>query len=122
MSNKVCIIIIFKIIHALYLDEHLNVSDPTDSNHTEEHVLAELEVYSELVSPESAIVVMDTGIEFAPQESFNTNRPWSVGSNPYTATKKFLNSDYGQNFEVDRQIEMRHLISSSPEGLLRRIR
>ena len=93
-----------------------------DSNHTEEHVLNELEIYSQLVSPESAIVVMDTGIEFAPQESFNTKRPWSIGSNPYTATKKFLNSDYGQNFEVDRQIEMRHLISSAPEGLLRRIR
>jgi cephalosporin hydroxylase len=92
-----------------------------DSNHTEEHVLAELEIYSQLVSAESAIVVMDTGIEFAPPESFNTIRPWSVGSNPYTATKKFLDSDYGQNFEVDRQIEMRHLITCAPEGLLRRI-
>jgi len=91
-----------------------------DSNHTEEHVLAELEIYSKFVSEKSAIMVMDTGIEFAPPESFNTDRPWSVGSNPYTATKKFLTSPLGQNFEVDRSIEYRHIISSAPEGLLRR--
>ncbi len=93
-----------------------------DSNHTEEHVLAELEIYSQFVTNQSAIIVMDTGIEFAPPESFNTNRPWSTGSNPYTATKKFLELPGGQNFEIDRTIEFRHLISSAPEGLLRRKR
>jgi cephalosporin hydroxylase len=91
-----------------------------DSNHTEEHVLAELEIYSPFVSEKSAIIVMDTGIEFAPPESFNTDRPWSVGANPYTATKKFLSSPLGQDFDVDRSIEYRHIISSAPEGLLRR--
>ena len=91
-----------------------------DSNHTEDHVLAELEIYSKFVSKESAILVMDTGIQFAPPETFNTQRPWAVGSNPYTATKKFLNSRSGQNFFVDRKFEYRHLITSAPEGLLRR--
>ena len=93
-----------------------------DSNHTEEHVLAELEIYAQFVSKESAILVMDTGIEFAPPETFNTDRPWKVGSNPYTATKKFLALPLGQDFEVDQKIEFRHLISSAPEGFLRRKR
>jgi cephalosporin hydroxylase len=91
-----------------------------DSNHTEEHVLAELQIYAQFVSKKSAILVMDTGIEFAPPETFNTDRPWKVGSNPYTATKKFLTLPLGQCFEVDRKFEFRHLISSAPEGLLRR--
>lgn len=91
-----------------------------DSNHTEEHVLTELEIYSQFVSLDSAILVMDTAIEFATPLPFNTDRPWSVGSNPYTAMKKFLDTPLGRNFQVDREIEFRHLISCAPEGLLRR--
>jgi cephalosporin hydroxylase len=91
-----------------------------DSNHAEQHVLTELEIYSQFVSDDSAILVLDTAIEFATPLAFNTDRPWSVGSNPYTATKKFLATPMGRNFEVDREIEFRHLISCAPEGLLRR--
>jgi cephalosporin hydroxylase len=89
-----------------------------DSNHTEEHVLEELKEYSNFVTSGSAILVMDTGIEFSPPTSFNVERPWRPGSNPYTATKIFLNTDSGSNFSIDRSIEFRHLITCAPEGLL----
>lgn len=92
-----------------------------DSNHEEDHVLNELSLYSGLVSVGSAICVMDTGIEFAPPETFNVVRPWKPGSNPYTATKKFLNSEKGINFRIERQFQERMLISCAPDGLLMRI-
>lgn len=93
-----------------------------DSNHTEEHVLNELELYASLVTPGSAVLVMDTGIEFAPPETFSTDRPWFPGSNPYSATKKFLGSELGMKFRINQDIEKRHLITCAPEGMLVRIR
>jgi len=91
-----------------------------DSNHEEEHVLGELMLYSDFVSPGSAILVMDTGIEFAPPDSFSVKRPWAPGSNPYTATKKFLSTDKGEDFIVDQTFEMRMMITCATEGLLLR--
>lgn len=91
-----------------------------DSNHEENHVLEELNFYAQFVGRESAIIVMDTGIEFADQKTFSTERPWRPGSNPYTATKIFLKSKLGSNFSVDNSIAQRHLITCAPEGVLRR--
>jgi len=93
-----------------------------DSNHEEDHVLRELILYSGLVSIGSAVLVMDTGIEFAPPETFNVTRPWGPGSNPYTASKKFLKLDGGNHFEVDQTYEKRMLITCATDGLLFRVR
>ena len=60
-----------------------------DSNHTEEHVLDELNFYSEIVSRKNYLIVQDTGIVHMP-EKMNKNRMWSKKKNPYTAVKKFL--------------------------------
>ncbi|RME58884.1 cephalosporin hydroxylase, partial [Candidatus Parcubacteria bacterium] len=46
-----------------------------DSNHTHDHVLAELEAYAPLVSKGSYCVVFDTIIEDMPEGSF-PDRPW----------------------------------------------
>ena len=46
-----------------------------DSNHTHDHVLAELEAYAPLVSHSSYCVVFDTIIEDLPPEMF-PDRPW----------------------------------------------
>jgi len=93
-----------------------------DSNHEEDHVLNELMMYSDFVSLGSAVCVMDTGIEFASPETFNVTRPWGPGSNPYTASKKFLNSEKGGNFRVENQYQERMLITCAPEGLLIRVK
>lgn len=89
-----------------------------DSNHEENHVLSELEIYSRLVSFGMPLFVMDTGIEFAPKSSFSETRPWSVGSNPYTAVMKFLQKKSGKKFVLNDEYEKRYLLTSSPSGLL----
>jgi cephalosporin hydroxylase len=89
-----------------------------DSNHTHEHVKAELDRYAPFVSPGSYMIVQDTGIEYAPEGLFE-NRDWGVGNNPLTAEKAFLESN--SNFEIDRLLSGKLLITSSPDGYLRRI-
>jgi len=93
-----------------------------DSNHTAEHVYDELVNYAPLVGVGSAILVLDTGIEFAPLGSFNVQRPWGPGNSPLTAVNQFLASPAGEGFEKDRSIEKRTLITCAPEGLLARTR
>lgn len=87
-----------------------------DSNHTHDHVLRELELYSPLVKPGGYLVVFDTVIEGMPAGSF-PDRPWDKGDNPATAVRAFL----GQNdrFDVDKAIEDTLLISVAPGGYLR---
>ena len=60
-----------------------------DSNHTHEHVLAELEAYAPLVSVDSYCVVSDTLIEDMPEDMFS-DRPWGKGNNPKTAVQEYL--------------------------------
>jgi cephalosporin hydroxylase len=87
-----------------------------DSNHTHEHVLAELELYSPLVTPGSYLVVFDTVIEDMPPEAF-PDRPWGRGDNPKTAVHEFLaRSD---RFEIDKEISDKLLITVAPDGYLR---
>lgn len=88
-----------------------------DSNHTHDHVLAELEAYAPLVTPGSYCVVFDTLIEDMPAGSF-PDRPWDKGDNPKTAVWEFLKS-HGE-FEIDRSIDYKLLISVAPSGYLRR--
>lgn len=90
-----------------------------DSNHTHEHVLAELESYASLVSVGSYCVVFDTIIDAMPNEMF-PNRPWGPGNNPRTAVRTFL--DNHPEFESDQRINSKLLISTAPDGYLRRLR
>lgn len=89
-----------------------------DSNHTRDHVFEELRLYSPLVSRNSALLVMDTGIEHAPVDSFNVSRPWGPGNSPLTAVNDFLATEAGADFHKDQTIEKRHLLTCAPEGLL----
>lgn len=89
-----------------------------DSNHTHEHVLKELELYSPLVTTGSYVVVFDTIVEDMPKGMYD--RPWNVGDNPKTAVWDFLKSH--QNFEIDKEIDNKLLISVAPEGYLKRVR
>jgi cephalosporin hydroxylase len=89
-----------------------------DSNHTHDHVLEELKLYSQLVTKGSAIFVMDTGIENAPVSSFNVERPWGPGNSPLSAVNEFLGNDIGAEFSKDQSIEKRFLLTCATEGLL----
>ena len=101
-----------------------------DSNHTHEHVLAELELYAPLVSLGSYCVVFDTVIEQLP-DGLYPDRAWSRGNSPLTAVQRFLSvlqsgSTLGADgeplrFEVDSRIDAKLLISVAPCGYLRRV-
>jgi cephalosporin hydroxylase len=88
-----------------------------DSNHTHEHVLAELEAYSNLVTPESYCIVFDTVIEDLPEDTFQ-DRPWGKGDNPKTAVWEFLKTH--PEFEIDREIQDKLLITVAPDGFLKK--
>jgi len=89
-----------------------------DSNHTHEHVLEELKLYSPFVTSGSYLVVFDTIIEDMPKGMYD--RPWDVGNNAKTAIWKFLETNNG--FEIDQMIDNKLLISVAPEGYLKCIR
>ncbi|MEA1051620.1 CmcI family methyltransferase [Lamprobacter modestohalophilus] len=89
-----------------------------DSNHTHEHVLAELEAYAPLVTPGSYCVVFDTIIEDLPADMF-PDRPWGPGNNPKTAVHEYLKTH--PEFEIDKQIDHKLLISVAPDGYLKRL-
>ncbi|WP_420914827.1 cephalosporin hydroxylase family protein [Mycobacterium paraense] len=90
-----------------------------DSNHTHEHVLAELSAYAPLVTPNSYCVVFDTLIEDMGADTF-PDRPWGRGDNPKTAVWEFL--ELHPEFEIDRDITHKLQITVAPDGHLRRIR
>tara|TARA_B100001013_G_scaffold321095_1_gene230869 strand:+ start:215 stop:967 length:753 start_codon:yes stop_codon:yes gene_type:complete len=90
-----------------------------DSFHTHDHVLRELNLYSNLIRKDNYILVFDTIIEDMPKNTF-PNRPWGKGNNPKTAVKEFLKIN--KNFKLDRKMEEKLLITSCPNGLLKRIK
>lgn len=87
-----------------------------DSNHTHEHVLRELELYSPLVTNGSYLIVMDTVVEDLPANSF-PNRPWGKGCNPKTAVWEFLKTNH--RFIADKELDGKLLITVAPDGYLK---
>ena len=90
-----------------------------DSNHTHAHVLAELQAYAPLTSVGSYCVVFDTLIEDMPEGTY-PDRPWGPGDNPKTALFEYLKTH--PEFEIDRAIDHKLLISVAPQGYLKRVR
>jgi len=81
-----------------------------DSDHSRDHVLAELRAYAPLVTPGSYLVVEDTNINGHPvYEAF--------GPGPMEAVQDFLKER--DDFEVDRSRE-KFLFSFNPGGWLRK--
>jgi len=89
-----------------------------DSNHTHDHVLAELNAYAPLTSIGSYCVVFDTIIEDMPANTF-PDRPWGPGDNPKTAVWKYLETH--PEFMIDQTIQNKLAITVAPDGFLKRI-
>lgn len=89
-----------------------------DSNHTHDHVLAELKAYAHLASVGSYCLVFDTVIADMPADMF-PDRPWGPGNNPKTAVHEFLKTSCG--FEIDKSIEQKLLVTVAPDGFLKRV-
>lgn len=89
-----------------------------DSNHTYDHVLAELEAYAPWVTKGNYCIVFDTFVEDMPKDYF-PDRPWNPGNSPKTAVLEFLKIH--PEFEIDKSIDNKLLISVAPAGFLRKI-
>ena len=89
-----------------------------DSNHTHAHVLAELEAYAPLVSKNSYCVVFDTIVEDM-QDNMYPDRPWNKTDNPKTAVWEYLKNH--PEFEIDKNIQHKLLITVAPDGYLKRV-
>lgn len=88
-----------------------------DSNHTHDHVYAEMEAYAPLVSVGSYCVVFDSVIEDLPY-SESSDRPWGPGNSPKSALHKYLKKN--SHFSIDKDIENKILITVAPDGYLLR--
>ena len=89
-----------------------------DSNHTHNHVLLELNAYAPLTSINSYCVVFDTIIEDMPKGTFE-DKAWDVGDNPKTAVREYLKNH--PEFEIDKNIDNKLMISVAPEGYLKKV-
>lgn len=90
-----------------------------DSNHTHDHVLAEMEAYAPLVTTGSYCVVFDTLVEDMPAE-LCVDRPWKPGNSPKTAVLEYLRRHGGQ-YEIDQNVPDKLLLTVAPDGYLRRV-
>jgi cephalosporin hydroxylase len=90
-----------------------------DSNHTHEHVLAELQAYAPLVTKDSYCIVLDTFVEDMP-EKFFADRPWDKNNNPKTAVWEYLKSN--SDFERDTNYPNKLLITVAPDGYLKKVK
>ncbi len=96
-----------------------NIMVILDSNHTHDHVIKELNLYSPFVSVNSYLVVFDTWVEDVP-ENYYPDRPWDKGNNPKTAVWQFIKEN--NSFEIDKSIEHKLSITLAPDGYLKRIK
>ena len=101
-----------------YAKDYKKILISLDSNHTHEHVLAELNAYAPLTSINSYCVVFDTVIEDMP-EGYFTDRPWCKGDNAKTAVWEYLKSH--PEFEIDKAVQNQLLITVAPDGYLKRV-
>ena len=87
-----------------------------DSNHSADHVYAEIQAYAPLVTEGSYLVVMD-GAQGQVFDIPRGNPDWRH-NNPLTAIERFLSEN--QEFEVDPHYTRLH-VTSNPMGFLRRV-
>ena len=83
-----------------------------DSDHTKNHVLNEMEVYSRLVSKDSYLIVEDTAINGHPVEP-------NFGDGPMEAVNEFLKTH--DEFEIDKDKE-KFLLTWNPNAYLKKIK
>lgn len=87
-----------------------------DSSHTHDHVLKELNLYSQMVGPGYYLICGDTVVEHIPEQKHRP-RPWGHGNNPMTALNEFLSIN--DRFVIDDYFEHKLLLTCNPRGVLR---
>jgi cephalosporin hydroxylase len=92
-----------------------------DSDHSRDHVLAELRAYGPLVTPGQYLVVSDTVLGRMTPEQTPTARShvWLPGNEPLAAVEAYLAET--DRFEPDPVVNGKLIMSSSPGGYLKRV-
>lgn len=90
-----------------------------DSDHSEKHVIEELNIYSEIVSKNSFLIVCDTIINFI-KPNKERKRDWNKSNNPFTAIKKFMKKN--KKFIFDEKYNYKLLTSCNFQGFLKKIK
>jgi cephalosporin hydroxylase len=98
--------------------QYKNVMLFLDSNHTHDHVLAELIGYQDLIKSGGYIVVFDTSIEWDDAEFWIGKKEWKPGNSPRSAISKFIDSH--PDFKINKSISDKLQITVAKEGFLRR--
>jgi cephalosporin hydroxylase len=90
-----------------------------DSDHSRDHVLAELRAYGPLVTPGCYLVVADTVMGHIEAARAPTNRSkfWAKGDEPLAALTAYLGET--DRFQPDPVINGKLVLASSPGGFLR---
>jgi cephalosporin hydroxylase len=98
---------------------HSSVMAVLDSDHSRDHVLAELRSYGPLVTAGQYLVVADTLVGFLDEKHVLKDRSkvWYKGDEPLTAVKTYLGET--DRFESDPAINGKLILSSSPGGYLK---
>lgn len=99
------------------VSQHKRIMVVLDSNHTHEHVLSELEIYSKFVTKDCFLLVLDTVID---DLKVDPMRPWGPGSSPKSAVKEFMLKT-SEDFINEQSYENRALLSVAPYGYWRKI-
>lgn len=89
-----------------------------DSNHTHDHVLAELHLLAPLLPVGGLVLIADTLVEEFPAGYYD-NRPWDKGNNPATALAAFLAER--DDFELAPEWSRRALVTEFRDGIIRRV-
>ena len=77
-----------------------------------------MQAYASLTSIGSYCIVFDTVVENMPANMF-PNRSWGPGDNPKTAVWECLKTH--PEFEIDKSIQNKLLITVAPDGYLMRV-
>jgi len=90
-----------------------------DSDHSREHVLAELRTYGPLVTRDQYLIVADTLLgRLEPwQTPTARSKVWHPGDEPLAALQQYLNEC--DRFIPDKEVNGKMIVSSSPGGYLR---
>jgi len=91
-----------------------------DSDHSRDHVLAECRAYGPMVTAGCYLVVADTIVAHLPETSKarKRSRLLESGNDPAEAARIYLEET--SSFEVDPVLNGKLILTSSPEGYLRR--
>lgn len=104
------------------IPEGASVMVVLDSDHSRDHVLAELRAYGPLVTKGCYMVVADTAVGHLDADRAPTKRSkiWFKGNEPLTALRMYM--DETDAFEIDEVLNGKLVLSSSPGGYVRRVK